>query len=319
MLKHCTGSMMDLPRRVSSEYYEDQNGKIDADTLGENRVSVSLLYFPREEKEVLDNEWMPQSMSISLSSKYSQLRDKQESIPKPGSKFQSIRIYTGCLRLNLEYHTVRIDSFTSARMVINGVLSKFKLKHVDPNLFYLSIQVKLETRTHTLLTLKPDEKITQLIQCNPWRDTRFLMKSKPGGLIRVHAPLLMQDSVYKSIRVSWDTTAQEVIELLLECCNSPLHPENLCLLEVSNDWTRVLDKDEMILPDWDIQKSTSKWKSKLVIETVEAAVSKRSFRVYESQEYFWMKDKTSDMFDICASDASTHGSIESLDSGFSLS
>ena len=56
--------------------------------------------------------------------------------------------------------------------------------------------------------------------------------------------VIMPDSVYKSIRVAFDTTVKEVICIVLGCCNSNLPEKELCLLEATDDVPRLMRLDE---------------------------------------------------------------------------
>lgn len=55
---------------------------------------------------------------------------------------------------------------------------------------------------------------------------------KPGGLIRVHTSALQATSLYKSLVISEETTSDELLALLLTCCNSNEPVEKFCLYEV---------------------------------------------------------------------------------------
>ena len=115
---------------------------------------------------------------------------------------------------------------------------------MDPKLFYLTMEVTIESLKHTVIKIADDDKIARLLHCNPWSDSRTILCCKAGGFIKVHETVIMPDSVYKSIRVSYDTTVQEVICIVLGCCNSNLPEKELCLLEATDDAPRMMRLDE---------------------------------------------------------------------------
>ena len=81
---------------------------------------------------------------FSLSSKYRQRLRKcsltQSLDTSSSSALESLRVYASCLRADIEYKTVRINKTTTARKVISSLLKKFKMKHVDPRLFFLTLE-----------------------------------------------------------------------------------------------------------------------------------------------------------------------------------
>lgn len=62
---------------------------------------------------------------------------------------------------------------------------------------------------------------------------RFCLAIKPGGLIRVHTSALQPTSLYKSLVISEETTSDELLTLLLTCCNSSEPVEQFSIYEVS--------------------------------------------------------------------------------------
>ena len=144
-------------------------------------ISVSLLYLYKEQTVSMEDRKGPKS--ISLSSKYGRTRSRQYSVSDrlytPScSGFESIRVCARCLRSDIEYRTVRITNSTTAHLLIQGLLTKFKLKHVAPKLFYLTMEVTIESLKHTVIKIADDDKIARLLLCNPWSDSRMILRSK---------------------------------------------------------------------------------------------------------------------------------------------
>merc|ERR1719510_1982754 len=53
----------------------------------------------------------------------------------------TVKIYAKCLRSDIEYKTLSISRSTSSAEVIWMLLSKFKMRHRDPKLFYLTMDI----------------------------------------------------------------------------------------------------------------------------------------------------------------------------------
>jgi hypothetical protein len=52
-----------------------------------------------------------------------------------------IKIFSKVLCSDVEYKTLSITNQTSSKEVVRLLLNKFRLKHRDPNLFYLTLEV----------------------------------------------------------------------------------------------------------------------------------------------------------------------------------
>ena len=148
---------------------------------------------------------------------------------------ESIRVYASCLRSDIEYRTVRISKMTTASQVIAGLLNKFKLRHVDNNLFYLTLDVTLEEGKTAVIKMSDSDKLFEMVKCSPWRNSCVRLCSKPGKFLRIYDGVLMPDSVYKSIRISSETTVRDVIDIVLSCCNSSMKQDQICLVQAEQD------------------------------------------------------------------------------------
>lgn len=164
----------------------------------------------------------------SRSSSYSSL---SESNPQT-----TIKVYARCLRPDIEYKTLSITFQTTCREVVATLLGKYKMKHRDPKLFYLSMEVtvrKAGVRTH--LALDDEARPAVLQSCHPRGDSKFSLQTKRGGLVKIYDSALNSNSQYKSLLISSQTTADEVISLLLNCCNSKERVEQFSIYEVCTD------------------------------------------------------------------------------------
>ena len=158
MLKHCSFSRLDV-RGSNPNIVADKTVSKKEKVIGliknklieeirardplERRLSVSLMYIDQERGN-------PGATCIaandSVSSRYRQRLRKHslsQSLDGEASRvtFESIRVYAKCLRSDIEYRTVKISKTTTASQVIMGLLDKYKLKHFDRNMFFLTMEV----------------------------------------------------------------------------------------------------------------------------------------------------------------------------------
>jgi len=52
-------------------------------------------------------------------------------------------VYTKCLRADLEYKTLGLAYTTTCGEVISILLGKYRMRHRDPNLFYMTMEIRL--------------------------------------------------------------------------------------------------------------------------------------------------------------------------------
>jgi len=258
MLKHCHNSSIRLQRRCTS------TGLIAPDSVSlnstvtlqsstgssESNTSDSVLNasfseqggFPATQagRPMATNSNYDRSVynrtpdPISISSRASSYSSLSEgSGPK-----MAIKVFASCLRPDIEYKTLSIGHATTAKTVIWQLLSKYKMKHRDPKLFYLSLEVQVQKPgrdglTKKTLVLEDDAKPAELKLCNPWGECRFTLQARKGGLVRIHDSVLMEESQYKCLLISEETTVDEVIVILLHCYGLERveRPGRYCLYE----------------------------------------------------------------------------------------
>lgn len=178
----------------------------------------------------------------SRASSYSSL---SETLPQT-----TIKIYTACLKVDIEYKTLGITWDTTSREVIASVLRRCKQRHRDPRLFYLSMEVTVRRAgIRTVLMLDDETRPAVLQTCHPKGDSRFCLQLKPGGLVRVHTSALQPTSQYKSLVISEETTSDELLSILLSCYNSAEPVEQFSLYEVcpGQEYQRKLHPDDLPL------------------------------------------------------------------------
>nr|CAH7735380.1 unnamed protein product [Callosobruchus chinensis] len=125
---------------------------------------------------------------------------------------------------------------TTCREVVATLLGKYKMRHRDPKLFYLSMEVTVrKAGVRTQLALDDDARPAVLQSCHPRGDSKFSLQTRRGGLVKIHDSVLNSNSQYKSLLISARTTVDEVIALLLNCYSSKERVEQFSLYEVNAD------------------------------------------------------------------------------------
>lgn len=85
----------------------------------------------------------------------------------------TIKIYTVCLGLDIEYKTHRISWETTCRDVISAVLRRCKQRHLNPDNFYLTMEVTVRPACiRTVLLLDAQSRPAILQACHPRGDLR---------------------------------------------------------------------------------------------------------------------------------------------------
>ncbi|XP_044740409.1 uncharacterized protein LOC123301630 isoform X2 [Chrysoperla carnea] len=184
------------------------------------------------------------SVSLSSTASYSSLSPEPlgsrsssySSLSESSAPQTTIKVYAKCLRPDIEYKTLSITFQTTCKEVVTTLLNKYKMRHRDPRLFYLSMEVTVrKAGVRTQLALDEDARPAVLQSCHPRGDSKFSLQTRRGGLVKVYDSALMSNSQYKSLLISARTTSDELIALLLSCYGSSEPIEQFSLYEVSND------------------------------------------------------------------------------------
>lgn len=162
----------------------------------------------------------------------------------------TIKVYASCLRSDIEYKTLSITYKTSSKELIWMLLSKYKMKHRDPKLFYLTMDINIRRTGIPLrktLALDDESKPAELKSCHPWGECKFTLQTRKGGIVKIHDSILMAESKYKCLLISDQTTVSDVIKILFHCygLESCEKEAKFCLYEVAtNLYERRLQSDE---------------------------------------------------------------------------
>jgi len=135
-----------------------------------------------------------------------------------------VRIHLRQLRPGIEYKTLRLDPATSCRQLIEQLLLKLRLKHRDPNLFAVVLEAAVRgpdggSSVKRRFLLEDSARPVELQQCRPRGEALFSVTTRRGGVLRVEDSVLTPGSRYKSVLVSYSSSAVDVIKLLLRCNN----------------------------------------------------------------------------------------------------
>lgn len=98
----------------------------------------------------------------------------------------------------MEYKVLSLSSQTTCRDLILYLLAKFRLRHRDPNLFYVNMEVTVESPAtgnpvKRNLVLDDNDRPAELLQCRPKNNNaHFSIGLRGGGVVRVHDSALSE-------------------------------------------------------------------------------------------------------------------------------
>jgi hypothetical protein len=131
-----------------------------------------------------------------------------------------LRIFTGNIKAECDFKTLKVSTQTTVKQIIENLLSKFRLTCRDSNLYQLWMEVSTRNGSEevkTLLELDPTSRPLELQRCHPPNQSRFLLHQGTNGmLVRIYDNEICPESNYKSLLISPRTTVKEVINLILQ-------------------------------------------------------------------------------------------------------
>uniref|UniRef100_A0A6G1SA34 Ras-associating domain-containing protein n=1 Tax=Aceria tosichella TaxID=561515 RepID=A0A6G1SA34_9ACAR len=101
------------------------------------------------------------------------------------SPLTTIKVHAQILGPEVEYLTLPVNAQTQSRHIIEAILRKLRLKHCDPNMFYLTFArwIRKDGLQYKSVILLGDEACPlQLQQCcsnPPYNDIEFTLQIKP--------------------------------------------------------------------------------------------------------------------------------------------
>ena len=254
MLKHCQATANDQTRRSRRNLScqlnnNNNNNNLNKNTSSDSQSVSSGHFFLNQESPDFRRSSLYSSpdQPLSMTSRASSFASLN--LTNLDSKMSPIKIYARCLRSDIEYKTLSISHRTSSTEVIWMLLSKYKMRHRDPKLFYLTMEIGVqpdnvstttgssENEKSRTLVLDDDARPAELKSCYPWGDCRFTLQMRKGGLVRIHDSVLMAESKYKCLLISDQTTVREVINILFHCYGLERieRVDRFCIYEVFNN------------------------------------------------------------------------------------
>ena len=86
-----------------------------------------------------------------------------------------IKIFTRVLCTDVEYKTLSIYNHTTCKQIVHTILNKFRLKHHDPKLFYLTLEAWIKQTgipIRSVMTLEDDSCPALLQACYTQKDLK---------------------------------------------------------------------------------------------------------------------------------------------------
>lgn len=204
------------------------NGRIVSPMTSGSTTTVLIRHEPSEQ----NHHQTGQTLSYHHHHQQQQLQVEDPRMP--------IKVYASCLRSDIEYKTLSVTYKTTSKELIWLLLSKYKMKHRDPKLFYLTMDINIKRTGIPLrrtLSLDDESRPAELKSCHPWGECKFTLQMRKGGIVRIHDSILMAESKYKCLLISDQTTVGEVISILFHCygLEGVEREERYCLYEVSGN------------------------------------------------------------------------------------
>ena len=243
-MKHCSPSLLSLDSRLSYRRSSTLS-LVWTDECDNQETSRS------PQQGVRTSSMSPiRTTESSFVSPLRGSRDPKEELScspaSPRPQVLAIKVFTQCLRPHLAYKTVVITPHTTSKQVILGLLSRFRMKHRDPNLFHLTMEVRVDRVSEEAQTilLEDNARPADMISCNPWAGCKFILQAKQGGLVKVYDSMVRPDSVYKCLIISEETTVGDTISILRSCYRDGEEEGELHLEEVGGGEERRLKEGE---------------------------------------------------------------------------
>ena len=253
MLKHCSPSLLSLDSRHS---YRRSSTLSLASTDDSDNQEASMSPHRGVRTSSMSSIPATESSFVSPLRGSGERREELSCSPaSPRPQVMAIKVFTQCLRPHLSYKTVVITPHTTSKQVILGLLSRFRMKHRDPNLFHLTMEVRVDRASEEAQTilLEDNARPADMISCNPWAGCKFILQAKQGGLVKVYDSMVRPDSVYKCLIISEETTVGDTISILRSCYRDGEEEGELHLEEVGGGEERRLEEGErplLLMAGW---------------------------------------------------------------------
>merc|ERR550532_3899572 len=157
---------------------------------------------------------------------------------------------------------VMVGENMSSRELVWLLLSKYRMRHRDPKLFYLTMDVTVKKTGIPIkrtMVLEDDARPAKLRSCNPWGETKFSLQMRKGGLVRVYDSVLVE----------------ELKRILLNCYGLEQMEEvsRFCVFEIGERRERKLNRNEKPLAVQSHWSSSSSSYQRFVLRRATRSVS----------------------------------------------
>ncbi|XP_048579790.1 uncharacterized protein LOC5517974 isoform X2 [Nematostella vectensis] len=163
----------------------------------------------------------------------------------------SVKVNVRVLHREYDNKIIEITTQTTSEQLISEVLEVCDAFTKDPNVYYIAMETGIKQKDSGLpisqiIVLDNDNHPLELQSCQPQGETSFHLKMRSGGLVRVRASVLTPGASHKTVYIARNTTARQLIKLLIKTSNSDESPDNFLLRESSANLEvdRIIDESE---------------------------------------------------------------------------
>ena len=111
------------------------------------------------------------------------------------------------------YRTVMVNSMTTCQEVISRLVSRVRVRCADPKLHSLEMKVTIGPGNIKTVTLEEDARLTEIVDCNPWDNYKFVLVTKKFSPIRVWDKI-SGDVVFRTLLVTRDCSVVRALDMV---------------------------------------------------------------------------------------------------------
>ena len=111
------------------------------------------------------------------------------------------------------YRTVVVNSMTTSQDVITRLVSRVRVRCADPKLHRLEMQVSLGPGHIRTVSLEEEARITDIMDCNPWDNYKFVLVTKQFSPIRVWDKV-SGDVVFRTLLITSDCSVARALDMI---------------------------------------------------------------------------------------------------------
>ena len=111
------------------------------------------------------------------------------------------------------YRTVVVNSKTTSQDVITRLVSRVRGSCADPKLHRLEMQVIIGPGNVKTVALEEDAKLSEIVDCNPWNNYKFVLVTKQFCPIRVWDKI-SGEVVFRTLLVARDCSVARALDMI---------------------------------------------------------------------------------------------------------